>query len=165
MSIVVGLVIGKHRVLAGDQRVSYGDGHKFDHAPKVYKLKTGLLGFTGSVEPESKLVTVLRKADDPTSLVLPKGSYEALFLSANGKAYIISDGKSLVNDNATVFAMGAAYQYAHGAILGACKARGVNIKRAKPKQMEWLARLGVRAAIEFNNTCGGRVQVKYLEVT
>lgn len=163
MSIVVGLVIGKHRVLAGDQRVSYGDGHKFDHAPKVYKLKTGLLGFTGSVEPESKLVTVLRKSDDPTSLVLPKGSYEALFMSRNGSCYVISDAKAVAM-KATVFAMGAAYQYAHGAILGACKARGVNIRKATPEQFRWLAKIGVRAAIEFNNTCGGRVQVKYLEV-
>lgn len=161
MSIVVGLAVGKHRVMAGDQRVSYQDGHKYDRSPKVRKLKTGLLGFTGSVEPEAKLITALRKADDPMSLVLPKGSYEALFFSRNGVCYRIADGKAVAIENEYVFALGAAYQYAYGAIWSLVTV--VHMKPRNKQQLTRLARIGVKAGIHFNNTCGGRVQVKYME--
>lgn len=162
MSIVVGLAVGKHRIIAGDQRESNSDGHKFDRSPKVYKIKTGLLGFTGSVEPESKLVSILRKADNPTNLVLPKGSYEALFFSRNGKCYLIADGKCVVSDNREAICIGAAYQYAYGALWATLR-----ITKAKARTKSFLvklARTGIKAGIQFNNTCGGRVQVKYLEV-
>lgn len=162
MSIVVGLAVGKHRIIAGDQRESNSDGHKFDRSPKVYKLKTGLLGFTGSVEPESKLVTILRKADDPTQAPLPKGGYEALFFSRNGKRYLIADGKAVASENREAICIGAAYQYAYGALWATLKTT-----KAKARNKQFLIKLvrtGVRAGIEFNNTCGGRVQVKYLEV-
>jgi ATP-dependent protease HslVU (ClpYQ) peptidase subunit len=162
MSIVVGLAVGKHRVLAGDQRVSYQDGHKYDRSPKVRKIKTGLIGFTGSVEPETKLIEALRKADDPMSLTLPRGSYEALFLSRNGRCYRIADGKSVAIENESVFAFGAAYQYAYGAIWSLV--RYLHLKPNSKASLTRLARIGVKAGIHFNNTCGGRVQVKYLEV-
>lgn len=162
MSIVVGLAVGKHRIIAGDQRESTVDGHKFDRAPKVYHMKTGLLGFTGSVEPESKLVSVLRKADDPTQASLPKGEYEALFYSRNGKVYVIGGGKVVVSENRAAICLGSAYQYAYGAVWAIDKAFG---KKSRSKEyLIKLARMGVRAGIEFNNTCGGRVQVKYMEV-
>lgn len=161
MSIVVGLAIGKHRIIAGDQRISYTDGHKYDHSPKVRKLKTGLFGFTGTVDQEEKLITLLRKSDDPLSLSLPRGSYEALFLSLNGKCYRLADGRA-VTSNEAVFALGAAYQYAHGAMWSLVK-----YARLRPRtvaQMKLLARIGVKAGIHYNNSCGGRVQVKHLEV-
>lgn len=165
MSIVVGLAVGKHRVIAGDQRVSNDDGHKFDRAPKVYKIKTGLVGFTGSVESESKLIEVLRKADDPTLAQLPKGEYRALFMSCNGKNYDVTCGKAVeCEKSAVLFCAGAAYQYAHGAIYGYCKAKGWTVLKAKKPQLFELARLGCRVAIAMNNTCGGRIQVKYMEV-
>lgn len=167
MSIVIGIAVGKHRLIAGDQRVSNDDGHKFDKAPKVYKLKSGLLGFTGSIESERKLVELLRKVSDPTleTVKLPHGEYSAIFLSVNGKCYQVAYGKAAVAEKATVFCAGAAYQYAHGAIYGYCKAKKWKIETVTKRQMIELVRLGCKTAIDFNNTCGGRVQVKYLEVT
>lgn len=162
MSIVVGLAIGEHRVIAGDQRVSYSDGHKFDHSPKVRKLKTGLFGFTGTVDHEEKLIKLLRKSDDPTSLALPKGSYEALFLSRNGKCYRLADGKAAAFTKEVVFAMGAAYHYAHGAMWAVVKY--AHLQPSTVKQMKLLARIGVRAAIHYNSSCGGRVQIKTMEL-
>lgn len=167
MSIVVGLAVGKHRIIGGDQRASYDDGHKFDKSPKVYKIKTGLVGFTGETVAESKLIETLRKADDPTldSVALPKGEYRALFMSRNGKVYDIVGGKAAACEKgAVVFCAGAAYQYAHGAIYGYCKAKRWTISRVNKTQLTELVRLGCRVAIEMNNTCGGRIQVKHLEV-
>lgn len=167
MSIIVAITDGqRHRVIAGDQQVTDSEGHTETKAPKVYKLPSGLLGFCGNVKPERSLVRLLRKIEDPTldSVKLPKGVYDAVFLSKNGNAYRVAHGEAFLCNWASVFATGTGATYAYGAVYGFCTARGWNYARLTKQQMLTVARVGVKAAIRFNNTCGGRVQVKHLEL-
>lgn len=172
MSVIVGFTLNDERYLGGDTRISSEDGHYNNAFRKVFKRSTGLIGFTGEIAALSKILEILKDTDNPSeveSKEFPKGVYECLFFSRTGRNYRIQDEGTVaplrMSGENIVVAAGDGYRYAMGAIYGACRAKGLNLRKASTKQQLWLIRTGIRAAMHYNYECGGSVQIVSMKVS
>ena len=165
MSVITGIASGKFRVLCADTQSTYSDGHK-EQEPKIYRFATGLFGFAGDAKPEQELKAILRKQDTPEDVAhWPKGNYSCIFFSRTGACYSIGEEGALRWEKSISFrSMGSGYQYATGAVFAACKTLRWNIRRLPKRKLVYLAKLSVKSAIHYNESCGGRAQVKTLEL-